>query len=104
MKIPINFRSAEILTQSLCITITDCVCEAGCDAEVTVEKLHQATTFAHELARFLDNISQAVRGEVVVDDDDCDEQRELRVAVAGRSATVTPLHAELAAWTPEGAA
>jgi hypothetical protein len=95
MKIPVSFRSAELLTEALCLSITDCVVEAGCDAEVTLERMRQASAFAHELARFLDNCSTALAGEIVIDDD-TDEQHELRAAVANRYpplsiASVTPL-------------
>jgi len=95
MKIPVSFRSAELLTEALCLSITDCVVEAGCDAEVTLERMRQASAFAHELARFLDSLSTALAGEVVIEDS------------PAPVATVTPinrLERELAAWTPEGAA
>lgn len=96
MKIPINFHSAELHTQSLCMTITDSLAEAGADAGVTVEKLYQASAFAHELARFLDSLSAAAAGitPVVLDGDD--EYHELRVALA-RGGSVTPIRPDPAA-------
>jgi len=83
MKIPVSFRSAELLTEALCLSITDCVVEAGCDAEVTLERMRQASAFAHELARFLDNVTAAVAGEIVIDED-CDEHHELRQLMSQR--------------------
>lgn len=85
MKIPMNFHSAELLTQSLCLSITDSVCEAGADAAVTLEKIRQASTFAHELARFLDNLSTAIAGKTPICDDETEEHSELRRAVALRA-------------------
>lgn len=107
MQIPINFRSAELLTQSLCMTITDSVIEAGSDAEVTVEKLHQASTFAHELARFLDRLGEGIRGEIVVTDD-TDDQAGLRAALAAARSKVTALPVrgvtDSRSFRPDGAA
>jgi hypothetical protein len=64
MEIPINFRSAEMLTSSLCQTVVDAVCQAGCDAADTLPKLREASSFAHELARFLDALSEGITAEI----------------------------------------
>lgn len=84
MKIPMNFHSAELLTQSLCLSITDSVAEAGADPEVTLQRMRQASAFAHELARFLDNLSTAIAGNTPICDDETEEHSELRRAMATR--------------------
>jgi len=69
MQIPMNFIDAEKHTISLCLSIQDSVCEAGADAEKTLQSLHAASAFAHTLARFLDNLSRGIQGEVPVFED-----------------------------------
>jgi len=110
MKIPMNFPDAERHVASLGLSITDAVAEAGADAERTLLCLREATGYAHVLARFLDNVTAAVAGEIVIEDD-TDRQLEMRAALAAaavlESKKVTPINRierELAAWTPEGAA
>ena len=67
MQVPINFRSAELLSCSLCQSITDAMAQAGADAEDTLPKLREASMFAHELARFLDSLAEGISAEVVVE-------------------------------------
>lgn len=84
MNITLTFPDLERLIASLGLTITDAVAEAGCDAEKTLSQIREASRFAHVQARLLDRVSEALAGEVLVSDDDTDDQRELRAAVARR--------------------
>jgi len=84
MKIPMNFTDAEQLVASLGLSITDCVAEAGADAEKTLECLRQASAFAHVQARLLDNLATVIAGEVLVCDDETEEHHELRQLMSQR--------------------
>jgi hypothetical protein len=98
MQVPINFRSAELLTSSLCQTVVDAVCQAGCDADDTLPKLREASRFAHELARFLDALSEGISAEIPANPPSIASVTPL-VRVNGQSVAD-----ELRDWTPGGAA
>ena len=69
MNISIDFPDFERLIASLGQTIADAVAEAGCDAEKTLSQIREASRFAHVQARLLDRVSEALAGEVLVNDD-----------------------------------
>lgn len=83
MNISIDFPDFERLIASLGQTIADAVAEAGCDAEKTLSQIREASRFAHVQARLLDRVSEALAGEVLVNDDS-EDHAELRAVMARR--------------------
>ena len=95
MNINLTFPDLERLVASLGLTIADAVAEAGCDAEKTLSQIREASRFAHVQARLLDRVSEALAGEVLVNDDS-EDHAELRAVMARRGnppsiASVTPI-------------
>ena len=95
MTIKTNWPDAERMCACLGLTITDLMAEAGCDAAGTLVKVREAAAVAAVQQRFLESLADGLAGELLVDDD-TDDQRGLRAAVARRGnppsiASVTPL-------------